>query len=162
MHQQSHAYYSLFVSLPHHHIYTVFLSGTHLYIYHGSFLNSQGTGLEGESFREWIFVFSVWWASSVIKIRMKISTSLGTVLVSVIFYLSSASPFVICSSLDVTIDNHAPRHLKNNGSLVQDSLFKYNLTGSCFLIYTGLYIIWFSVHLDIYLLANNIFECIYY
>ncbi|CAN7013481.1 unnamed protein product [Brassica rapa subsp. trilocularis] len=53
---------------------------------------------------------------------MKISTSLGTVLVSVIFYLSSASPFVICSSLDVTIDNHSPRHLKNNGSLLSNQM----------------------------------------
>ncbi|KAG2242735.1 hypothetical protein Bca52824_095418 [Brassica carinata] len=55
-------------------------------------------------------------------IIMKISTSLGTVLVSVIFYLSSASPFVICSSLDVTIDNHSPRHLKNNGSLLSNQM----------------------------------------
>ncbi|KAJ0232897.1 Cytochrome b561 domain-containing protein [Hirschfeldia incana] len=53
---------------------------------------------------------------------MKISTSLETVLVSVIFYLSSASPFVICSSLDVTIDSHSPSHLKNNGSLLSNQM----------------------------------------
>ncbi|CAH2078673.1 unnamed protein product [Thlaspi arvense] len=56
-----------------------------------------------------------------IEIRMKISKSIGTVLVSIIFYLSSAS-LVVCSSLDVTIDNHSPSNLKNKGSLVQDKL----------------------------------------
>ncbi|KAL0890122.1 hypothetical protein Bca101_014105 [Brassica carinata] len=53
---------------------------------------------------------------------MKISTSLGTALVSVIFYLSSASPFVICSSIDVTLDNHSPSNLKNKGSLLSNQM----------------------------------------
>ncbi|XP_023634433.1 cytochrome b561 domain-containing protein At4g18260 [Capsella rubella] len=48
---------------------------------------------------------------------MKISKSLRKVLISILFYLSSDSPFVICSSLDVTIDDHSPSNLKNKGSL---------------------------------------------
>ncbi|VVB12617.1 unnamed protein product [Arabis nemorensis] len=53
---------------------------------------------------------------------MKISKSLGTVLVSVLLYVSSVPPFAICSSLDVTIDNHSPSNLKNKGSIAEDKL----------------------------------------
>ncbi|CAL9225908.1 unnamed protein product [Arabidopsis halleri] len=53
---------------------------------------------------------------------MKISKSLRIVLISVLFYLTSAPPLVICSSLEVTIDNHSPSNLKNKGSLEQDKL----------------------------------------
>ncbi|CAA7042780.1 unnamed protein product [Microthlaspi erraticum] len=53
---------------------------------------------------------------------MKISKSLGTVLISILFYVSSVPPFVISSSLELTIDNHSPSNLKNKGSLVQDKL----------------------------------------
>uniref|UniRef100_A0A1J3IXU1 Cytochrome b561 domain-containing protein n=1 Tax=Noccaea caerulescens TaxID=107243 RepID=A0A1J3IXU1_NOCCA len=53
---------------------------------------------------------------------MKISSSLGTVLISILFYVSSVPPFVISSSLEVTIDNHSPSNLKNKGSMVQDKL----------------------------------------
>ncbi|XP_019088186.1 PREDICTED: cytochrome b561 domain-containing protein At4g18260 [Camelina sativa] len=52
---------------------------------------------------------------------MKISKYLTNVLISIIFYLSSAPPFVICSSLEVTIDDHSPSDLKNKGSL-QDKM----------------------------------------
>ncbi|XP_019102025.1 PREDICTED: cytochrome b561 domain-containing protein At4g18260-like [Camelina sativa] len=48
---------------------------------------------------------------------MKISKYLTNVLISIIFYLSSAPPFVICSSLEVTIDDHSPSNLTNKGSL---------------------------------------------
>ncbi|KAL1222939.1 Cytochrome domain-containing protein [Cardamine amara subsp. amara] len=53
---------------------------------------------------------------------MKISKSLGTVFISVLFYVSSLPSFVICSSIEVTIDDHSPSNLKNKGSLVQDEL----------------------------------------
>ncbi|XP_024005776.1 cytochrome b561 domain-containing protein At4g18260 [Eutrema salsugineum] len=54
---------------------------------------------------------------------MKIFKYIGTVSFSIIFYLlSSAPPFVICSSIEVTIDNHSPSNLKSKGSLVQDKL----------------------------------------
>ncbi|KAL9287270.1 Cytochrome b561 domain-containing protein [Arabidopsis thaliana] len=53
---------------------------------------------------------------------MKISKSLWSVMISILFYLTSAPPFVICSSFEVTIDNHSPSNLKTNGSLEQDKL----------------------------------------
>ncbi|CAD5328312.1 unnamed protein product [Arabidopsis thaliana] len=53
---------------------------------------------------------------------MKISKSLWTVMISILFYLTSTPQFVICSSLEVTIDNHSPSNLKTKGSLEQDKL----------------------------------------
>jgi len=79
---------------------------------------------------------------------MKISKSLWSVMISILFYLTSAPPFVICSSLEVTIDNHSPSNLKTKGSLEQDKVLLLAFYGfvivSCFFNNKNLYITLFS------------------
>ncbi|KFK28504.1 hypothetical protein AALP_AA7G004700 [Arabis alpina] len=53
---------------------------------------------------------------------MEIYKSLGMVLIYILFYVSYVPSFVICSSLDVNIDNHTPSNLKNKGSISQGKL----------------------------------------
>ncbi|KAH0901526.1 LOW QUALITY PROTEIN: hypothetical protein HID58_041029, partial [Brassica napus] len=51
----------------------------------------------------------------VIDIRMKISKYIVNVLISIFSYISFVLSFVICSSLEVTIDDHPPSNLKKKG-----------------------------------------------
>ncbi|CAN6919988.1 unnamed protein product [Brassica oleracea] len=51
---------------------------------------------------------------------MKISKYIVNVLISIFSYISFVLSFVICSSLEVTIDDHPPSNLKKKGSLLQD------------------------------------------